>query len=308
MTDFLFVFYATHMGKKQRTAIPVYENFEFTAGIWMNIFGLGKFETYQFLYAECRDVDHFKAWIIDLKGAEFFHHATLQFDNWLTSSSVADTISPVLLSPSQLSFWEQQGYLKISGLVEDTLCDDVKDLICTHLNLSSTWYPAHPDWHGLMLEVYQDARLEAIRKHPQVHQLFAELYNTHHIISNTDKLSFNPPETASWKFKGSNLHWDLDLSKPVEYYIQGLIYLDDVPEDRGPLLVVPGFHHQFADFIRPFSTLDDAMEAVRAVTSPIPVPGVKGDVVVWLNTLPHAASANRSSLPRFVQYLNFSTL
>jgi hypothetical protein len=308
MTDFLFVFYATHMGKKQRTAIPAYENFSQVEDIWMTIFGLGKFETYQFLYAECRDLDHFKSWIIHLKGAEFFHNATLQFDNWLTSSSVSDNISHTLLHPSQLSFWREQGYLKISGLVDAVLCDDVKDLISSHLNLSSTWYPAHPDWHGLMLQVYQDARIEAIRKHPQIHQLFAELYNTHNIISNTDKLSFNPPETSSWKFKGSDLHWDLDLSKPVEYYIQGLIYLDDVPADRGPLILVPGFHHQFADFMQSFSSLDDAIVAVRAATSPIPVPGVKGDVVVWLSTLPHAASANRSSLPRFVQYLNFSTL
>lgn len=308
MTDFLFVFYATHMGKKQRTAIPAYENFSHVEDIWLNIFGLGKFETFQFLYGECRDLDHFKSWIIDLKGAEFFHHATLQFNNWLTSSAVSDNIAHTLLNPSQLSFWQQQGYLKISGLVESVLCDDVKDLICSHLNLSSTWYPAHPDWQGLMLQVYQDTRLEAIRKHPQIHQLFAELYNTPNIISNTDKLSFNPPETGSWKFKGSDLHWDLDLSKPVEYYIQGLIYLDDVPSDRGPLILVPGFHHQFADFMQSFSSLDDAMVAVRAATSPIPVPGVKGDVVVWLSTLPHAASANRSSLPRFVQYLNFSKL
>jgi len=308
MMDFLFVFYATHMGKKQQTAVPIYENFSHAEDIWMNIFGLGKFETYQFLYAECRDIDHFKSWIIDVKGAEFFHHATLQFNNWQASSSVSATISPTLLSPAQLLCWEQQGYLKISGLVEDVLCDAVKDLISDHLNLSDSWYPAHPDWHGLMLQVYQDARLEAIRKHPQVHRLFAELYNTLNIISNTDKLSFNPPETDSWKFKGSALHWDLDLSKPVEYYIQGLIYLDDVPEDRGPLILVPGFHHQFTDFIQSFSSLDEAIVAVRAVTSPIPVPGVKGDVVVWLSTLPHAASANHSTQPRFVQYLNFSTL
>jgi hypothetical protein len=303
MTDFLSVFYATHKGGK-----PAYENFPHVEGIWLNIFGLGKFETYQFLYAECRDPDHLKAWIIQLKGAEFYQHATVQFNNWLASPPVSDDVSHTLLSPSQLSCWQQQGYLKIGGLVEDALCDDVKDLICSHLNLSSTWYPAHPDWQGLMLQVYQDPRLEAIRKHPQIHQLFAELYNTYNIISSTDKLSFNPPETASWKFKGSDLHWDLDLSKPVEYYIQGLIYLDDVPEDRGPLILVPGFHHQFADFMQPFSSLDDAMVAVRAATSPIPVPGIKGDVVVWLSTLPHAASANRSSLPRFVQYLNFSKL
>jgi ectoine hydroxylase-related dioxygenase (phytanoyl-CoA dioxygenase family) len=38
----------------------------------------------------------------------------------------------------------------------------------------------------------------------------------------------------------------------------------------------------------------------------IPVPGKKGDIVLWLQTLPHAASANHSDLPRFVQYISFS--
>ncbi|RYD90938.1 MAG: hypothetical protein EOP54_23245, partial [Sphingobacteriales bacterium] len=217
-----------------------------------------------------------------------------------------------LLSETQVQFWEEQGYLIIGGLVEPELCEQVKELICKHMGVSladsTSWYNGHPDWHGLMLQVYQGESIEAIRKHPNVYQLFSELYGSKDIIANTEKVSFNPPVTETWKFSSGALHWDIDNSKPIDYYIQGLIYLDDVPEDRGPLQVVPGVHLSYEEWIRPFATSHDAHEAMRREMKPVPVPGKKGDVIVWRNTLPHAASANYSALPRFVQYISFSKL
>jgi hypothetical protein len=296
---FLPVFYATHKG----VSVPDYPDFERVENAWMNIFGLGKFETYQFLYSECRDITHFQQWMIDLKGEEFLNQAAVLFNDWQAGALNKTDVTYSLLTPSQLQHWEEQGYLKISGLVEDILCDHVKDLISSYF--PDSWYHPHPDWHGLMLQVYQHPAMEAIRRHPVIFQLFAELYKTTQLVAGIEKLSFNPPETASWKFQGADLHWDIDFHKPHEYHIQGLMYVDDVPADRGPLLVVPGFHHQYPDFIQSFTSLDDAIVAMRKIVTPVPVTGRKGDVIVWRHTLPHAASANHSALPRFVQYLNF---
>ncbi|RZM29936.1 MAG: hypothetical protein EOO88_02905 [Pedobacter sp.] len=266
-----------------------------------------------FLYAECTSFNHFQAWLVELKGSEFLAQASVRFNEWLNRQTTVDVAPEYkLLNNEQIQCWEEKGYLRVSDLVEPTLCEEVKMLICKHMGLSlsdpDSWYKAHPDWHGLMLQVYQDESIEAIRKHTNVYQLFSELYGSQHIIANTEKVSFNPPVTNSWKFRSGALHWDIDISKPIEYYIQGLIYLDDVPEDRGPLNVVPGVHLKFDEWTKSYATLDEAHEAMRSQMKAVPVPGKKGDIVVWRHTLPHAASANYSSLPRFVQYLSFSKL
>ncbi|MBE9601769.1 phytanoyl-CoA dioxygenase family protein [Pedobacter sp. MC2016-24] len=310
---FLQVFYEIHQAKKRRELTPRYPNFDVLEDIFLCTYGLGKYETYFFLYAECENFEHFNTWLAELKGLDFLAQAGDQFKEWLNREERPE-IRPEqkVLHQEQLQFWEEHGYLKVSGLIEPSLCEDVKAMICKHMDVSlsdpDTWYRSHADWHGLMLQVYQDASLEAIRKHPHVYQLFSELYGSRDIIANTEKVSFNPPVTENWKFSSGALHWDIDISKPLGYYIQGLIYLDDVPADRGPLTLVPGVHLEFDKWIRPYSTLDEAHNAMRNQMKAVPVPGKKGDIIVWRNTLPHAASANHSVLPRFVQYLSFSKL
>jgi ectoine hydroxylase-related dioxygenase (phytanoyl-CoA dioxygenase family) len=174
------------------------------------------------------------------------------------------------------------------------------------LSRPETWYTNHAGWHGLMLQLYQDAHIHAIKTLPCIRQLFTELYDTSNIIANTEKVSFNPPETATWKFVHDKLHWDIDFANPDPQYIQGLVYLDDVPENRGPLTVVPGFHHRFDDWMGQYPDPDEAQQAMRNTFTGTPVPGKKGDIVLWLQAIPHAASANHSGLPRFAQYINFS--
>ncbi len=310
---FLQIFYEVHQAKKQRDDIPKYPDFDIIEDIFLSIYELGKYEVYFFMYAECTDFEHFKVWLAELKGIDFLTQAASQFDGWLNRETTTEEVREYkLLTKAQIQFWEEQGYLRIGGLVEPALCEEVQALICRHMDISledsDSWYHAHPDWHGLMLQVYQDHSIEAIRKHPNVYQLFSELYGSRDIIANTEKVSFNPPVTNTWKFSSGALHWDIDISKPISYYIQGLIYLDDVPEDRGPLNVVPGVHLAFEEWIKPYATFDEAHNAMRSEMKAVPIPGKKGDIIVWRHTLPHAASANYSILPRFVQYLSFSKL
>ncbi|SDL79301.1 Phytanoyl-CoA dioxygenase (PhyH) [Pedobacter sp. ok626] len=313
--SFLPVFFETHQSRKYNKPAPEYENFDSIENIWLNFYEMGKYEIYHFLYAECKDLDHFKQWLIALKGSDFLIRASANFQTWFVSKDNKgqnDGITHTILSEEQLLFWETQGYLKISGLVEDSLCDQVKELICSHMGVDldnpATWYYERQDMQGLMLQLYQSKEIEAIRKHPHVFELFAELYQTRNIIANTEKLGFNPPDTDFWQLKQTALHWDIDLNKPLGYYIQGMIYLDDVPADRGAFSLVPGIHLQFEDWIKSFRNLEDAHIAMRAVLQAQPIAGDKGDIILWRHTLPHAASTNRSQLPRFVQYLSFSKL
>lgn len=313
--SFLPVFYEHHFCIKQRKPLPDVQNYGDIENIWLNFYGLGKYETYQFIYTACTGMVHFQEWLVQLKGVQQVQESATAFQQWIQqkeTNAVAADAGSALLNEAQLQSWHQQGYIRVSGLVNEKLCDAVADLICGHLgvdlSMPATWYNQHPDWHGLMLQLYQHESIHAIRTHPAIKQLFAELYGTHHIIPQTEKVSFNPPETDTWKFVHNILHWDIDFGKPDFYDIQGLIYLNDVPENRGPLTLVPGFNHQFEAWMHTYPDLQEATQAMRKAVTAIPVPGQKGDIILWQQTLPHAASANHSGMPRFVQYINFSKL
>lgn len=317
MTNCIFtpLLYANYLNKKSGKNITVSPDFDYIESIWMSFYGLGKFELLSFIFIDCKSLSHFQEWIITLKGRDFTAQATLKFNTWYTDRQAENPIvqsHPKTLQSSELKFWEEQGYLRIPHAVDARLCDEVKSQIFKHLDLDiaapESWYKTHPDWQGIMLQLYQNEYMEKLRQDARVKEIFAELYHTGAIIPNIDKLGYNPPETSGWKNGSSSLHWDLDLSRPVEYYIQGLVYLDEVPEDRGPLQVVPGFHLQFKDWIHQYPDLQQAHEKMRAMVTAQPVPGGKGDLILWQSTLPHSAGINRSALPRFVQYVSFAKL
>lgn len=311
--SFLSVFYEHHQHIKTGKPPADVKDFMTIEDIWMSFYGLGKFETYQFMYGKCTSIEDLEEWMIHLKGEQQVQESAAAFDRWTKGRGIDTNSIPhghSILNEGQWQNWKEQGYIKISGLVDDHLCDAVSRLICTRLGVDlsrpETWYNSHPDWQGLMLQLYQDESIDAIKTLPAILRLFTEMYGTSNIIANTEKVSFNPPESSAWKFRHNKLHWDIDFTQPDLQYIQGLVYLNDVPENRGPLTLVPGFHHRFEDWIKTYPDPDTAQQVMQSTLTGTPVPGKKGDIVLWLQTLPHAASANYSDLPRFVQYISFS--
>ncbi|RZK16630.1 MAG: phytanoyl-CoA dioxygenase, partial [Flavobacterium sp.] len=127
---------------------------------------------------------------------------------------------------------------------------------------------------------------------------------TEQLTANCDKVSYNPPETDTFKFKGSTLHWDIDFAAGPQYYIQGLVYLNDVPVNRGAFTLVPGFHKKTKDVLKDESP-ENALAKIKETEEIKYLAGKKGDLIIWLQAIPHAASANHSNLPRFVQYVSF---
>jgi len=308
---FLPIFYDHHQSLKAGKPPEEVKDFTTIEEIWLGYYGLGKFETYQFVYNDCASLSDLENWMLRLKGEKQLALAAAAFDQWARGGGYIPTqVTPSILSEMQLRSWKDQGFIKVSGLVSEQLCDAVSQLICNRLGVDlanpRTWYSTHPEWHGLMLQVYQDESINSIRTLPSIHQVFSELYGTKNIIPNTEKLSFNPPESATWKFRHNQLHWDIDFSRPDLQYIQGLIYLNDVPENRGPLTIIPGFHRQFEEWMKTHPDPDEAIKKVQSTFTATSIPGKKGDIVLWQQTLPHAASANHSDLPRFVQYISFS--
>lgn len=313
--NFSQLIYQTHQNRKSGIQNLSDSDFDRTETVWLSFYGLGKFEFYFFLYSECRDYEHFTDWVTQLKGYDFVIRADEEFKKWQSLEQAIETtevLASGVLNAEQIRFWEENGYLRLPKVVDAARCDAVKQQICRYLNLHlefpETWYFSHPDWQGIMLQLYQNEEMEAIRQDPLIFEIFAALYKSNKIIANVEKLGYNPPETQSWIFKHGDLHWDLDLSQPVKPHIQAMVYLDDVPVERGPLCLVPAFNNKFNDWVKNFSSLDRAHDYMRVTERPVPVPGEKGDLILWQNTIPHAASKNQSDLPRFVQYISFTTI
>ena len=310
-----FQFLSIYRSKRNPKNLNSKDDADFLAAesYFLNTFEIGLFEVYNFLYQDCKSDVHFEDWLINLKGLAFYQEKKIEFNNWYESKRDVDCgeYERHFLSKDEILFWETNGYLQLSGFIAKEDCDEVVALICETLGVDltdpKTWYPRHDLLQGLMLQLYQGSAIEKIRKNSGLFEAFADLYETKQLIANSEKVSYNPPETDSFHFMGSALHWDIDFSKGPRYYIQGLVYLNDVPADRGAFCLVPGFHKKIAEVLKNESP-EVAITKIREAEKVKYLEGKKGDVILWLESLPHAASPNRSDLPRFVQYVSFLKL
>lgn len=277
---------------------------------FLNLFEIGLFEAYEFLYQHCKNDKHLEGWIITLKGEQFYREKAGLFNRWShhRDMDAKDDID-LVLSKEQMAFWEENGYLHLENVIPDEDCDSVVGVICDELGIDldepETWYPHSDKLQGLMLQLYQGAAIEKNRKNTDVFKIFTQLYGSGQLMANTEKVSYNPPETENFKFKGSPLHWDIDFNAGIRYHIQGLAYLNDVPGNRGAFSLVAGYHKKIEEVLK-HSNPTDAMEHIKSEEEIIYLAGKKGDLILWLEAIPHAATANKSDFPRFVQYISFS--
>ena len=277
---------------------------------FLNLFEIGLFEAYEFLYQHCKDERHLQNWIIELKGKYFFYEKASLFNEWLehTDINIRQDVA-VILNKNELDFWDKNGYLHLKNIIPPEDCDEVVALICKELKIdllnTETWYPTNGKLQGLMLQLYQGLEIEKIRKNNTLYKIFAQLYGTNKLTANTEKVSYNPPETASFKFQGSSLHWDINFEAGVRYYIQGLVYLNDVPPNRGTFCLVPGYHKKIDQTLKHF-TPEAAINQVKNTEKIAHLAGKKGDIILWLQAIPHAASPNYCNCSRFVQYVSFN--
>lgn len=215
-----------------------------------------------------------------------------------------------LLSEAQLLHWQHYGYLVVPALLSPQQCADSCAAIWQYLQASpddpQSWYPQQRHRHNIMLQLFRHPALDANRRHPLLPQIFAELWQRTDLVMTTDRVSFNPPETASWRFPGPDLHWDLPLKAPVPFGTQALIYLTDTTEEQGAFCCVPGFHLKIDDWLAQRQGQTE-LQLQQQHWSGWPVKAIAakaGDLIIWHHALPHGASANRGKTPRLVQYIN----
>lgn len=234
-----------------------------------------------------------------------------------------------VLSEEQYDFWEANGYLVVQDVVPVPLARDASAAIREFVGADDidpdTWYrntlDVYDDLHengtrplhgpSGMVQLFHHKSLWALRQHPKVHAVFADLYGTHRLHVTADRAHFRPPEDPrfpAWSNLGpdhSGMHWDVNTSQalwPVPFAVQGVLYLEDTPADLGPLRVVPGFRQRFGEWSRSQAPDRDGLTAPEDGAISVAAPA--RSLVLWHTLVPHGPSRNTGGRPRVSAYVS----
>lgn len=218
---------------------------------------------------------------------------------------------PLPFSKHDIEEFNQNGVIVLKNAVDIELAIEAQNAIYTFLQATDddpdSWYKNHEYKKGLMLVYTKHPAFIEIRKSARIKKAFEQLYGSDNIYASIDKVSFNPPITPAYKFMGSGLHWDVSLTLPIPYKLQGLIYLNDVAENSGAFNCVPGFHQHITEWINTVPANENIRNyALQVLTNQLkPITGNTGDMVIWNQALPHCATPNKGQKPRLVKYLTY---
>lgn len=220
---------------------------------------------------------------------------------------------PAVLSKEQLAFWQANGYLVVPGVLSAEQCENSCRVVWEYLqaepDVVDSWYRSPERMQKIMLQLFRHPVLDENRRTPLIRSIFEQLWRRTDLVMSTDRVSFNPPETAFWQFPGPDMHWDIPLQLPVSFGTQGLIYLTDTPQEQGAFCCVPGFHLKIEEWLQQQNKPDSELQKQNWSNWPIkPIAAKAGDLIIWHHALPHGASRNKAAFPRMVQYVNMYPL
>ncbi|WP_270090702.1 adenylyl-sulfate kinase [Sphingobacterium sp. SYP-B4668] len=286
------------------------DSFSYDEQVFRFVFGLTLFDLIEYVYREFTDLNAFEKWVKKYDDEETFRAKIYEFYKLTHLVDGNQDYRTQILTDEQLEDWERDGYLQLSGLVSDEDCDAVVNTICRRLKIdltnADTWWPTDSNkLQGIIIPSLHTHETKTVALNPKIRQVFEDLYQSRSIIPSVTPLGYNPPERVNYSFRGSPLHWDVDFLKGVSYYIQGLVYLSNVEEHGGAFSLIPGYQHRLASALQEYGTAEHVLELLRQQKVDVRLSGKKGDLIVWLEAIPHAATANRSDKPRFVQYVAY---
>lgn len=304
----LFAYWKRHDDARASKAVgPEVNGFWDRDVLLLNRVGLGLEQTLAFLYQQRPTYELFVDWV--------FRHATA----FQSASSVSDQYDIMggewdgnVVSEQDLLFFQEHGYLVVKNAVSRDDCAATIAMIAQHLNIDlynpGSWYEPHPLKKGIMVQLFQDPLLESNRRAERVRRSFEELWQTKDIIVNTDRVGFNPPVRHAELFGTHRLHWDVDFSKPLDFGLQGILYLNDVSADQGAFQLVPGFHRCLGEWLANLAPGTDPQAQDLETLGAVLVAADAGDLIIWHHHLPHGSTSNHTSTPRWVQYINYQRI
>lgn len=212
------------------------------------------------------------------------------------------------LNEQQLAHWDEYGYLIIPGVLSASESAAARTVIWDFLQMReddpASWYQSSAQRKKIMVQLFTHPALEVARTSDYIRRIFQQLWQRDDLVMTTDRVGFNPPETEQWQFPGPGIHWDVELTAPVPFGTQALIYLTDVAENQGAFCCVPGFHKKIDNWLTGQPQGIDLQQQDWSQWPVKPIAAKAGDLIIWHQALPHGSSPNRADFPRMVQYLN----
>ena len=214
-----------------------------------------------------------------------------------------------ILTPRNHTFFRDNGYIVVPGVVEAADCQAVIAATFEFLGMD----PGKPeDWYrppltpGGMVEMYHHQSEWNNRQNPRLYQVFAELIGESRLWVTIDRVNMKPPSSPShpeYDHKGF-IHWDVDTADlSIPFWVQGVLCLADTDVSMGGFQCIPGLHRKLASWIA--TQPADRNTRVPDLTGlhVEPIPACAGDLIIWDRLLAHGNGQNLGSAPRFAQYI-----
>ena len=200
------------------------------------------------------------------------------------------------------------GWVRIGGAVPVRLCERLVEVLEAEVDV-----PVHDQsrWHRYggeprdLLPIWGHQAQWDIRQHPDLHRIWATLWETDRLGVSLDSCRFTPPWQPGFA-EPYGIHWDHDPWNAELRMFQGVLALTDTAANQGGFRCVPSLYHDRAAWPRePFINQKghanwlaktDGREIVHVAVQ-------AGELIVWDSRLPHGNSKNRSSKPRIAFYV-----
>ena len=278
------------------------------------VLGLGLEQTLKHIYNSSVDFYEFESWVFTTNNGQLSENKIKDFNAYILKRSAAEGNEAIeeFLDEQDINFWSENGYIIIKDAISKQDCEDTIAAICDFIEVKrndpSTWYNIHPSRQGIMVQLFQHPALEKNRASIKIKKAYEQLWNRKDLWVNTDRVGFNPPETNSWKFPGPKMHWDVSLALPIPFGLQGILYLADTAANQGAFTLVPGFQNRIESWLNSLAPASNPRNEDVYALGTKPIVANAGDFIIWHQALPHGSSANTSTIPRFVQYINYAPL
>lgn len=285
---------------------------DMAARMRLDALGVGLGQVMRHLHHDRPDYAGFETWIRQTAGAPD-PLVVARYHAWLDGIEPPEAMReyldaidamPPALDEADLAVWERDGYVILRNAVSPAEAASAAELLWDLVGATpgdpASWYS---DQASIMIEQYQSAAQDALRRSARIHKAYAQLWGTADLWTIVDRMSFNPPVTLqNVPSVGVRLHWDVSLVPPIPFATQGLLYLTDTSADQGALELVPGFHRRLENWLDEIGDADPRQIDLSAEA--ITIAANAGDLILWHQALPHSASPNRADRPRLAQYLN----
>jgi hypothetical protein len=200
------------------------------------------------------------------------------------------------------------GWMRIEGAVHVRLCEQLVEVLETEIDVPvhdrSRWHE-HGGEPRDFIPIWGHQAQWDIRQHPDLHRIWATLWETDRLGVSLDSCRFTPPWQPGFA-EPYGIHWDHDPWNAEKRAYQGVLALTDTAVDQGGFRCVPSLYHDRAPWPRAPTIDRDGDENWLANTQGreiVHATAQAGDLIVWDSRLPHGNSQNRSSEPRIAFYI-----